>query len=307
MSMPTATYAAPRTTIASRMLCYLELSKPRIAALVLVTVAVAAFVGSGGRPEPLLLLHTLIGVALVAASASALNQFLERKSDALMQRTADRPLPSGRLCGPEVLILATCEAVAGIGYLGVAVNWLTAAIGLSTWFLYVAVYTPMKPRTPANTVVGAVAGALPVLMGWAAVNGPVSLSSGGLTAAVLFFVVYLWQFPHFMAIAWMYREDYSRAGLKMLTVVDPRGRRAGVQAVVAALALLPVSLLPAFDGSAGAWYAAAALVLGCTYLYFSMLFLMRRSQGAARQLLRVSLIHLPALLGLLIVSKALAL
>jgi protoheme IX farnesyltransferase len=305
--MPTATYAAGRASIASRMLCYLELSKLRIAALVLVTVVVAAFVGGWARPEPLLLFHTLLGTALIAASASALNQWLERDRDALMQRTTDRPLPAGRVSAAEVLILGTCEVIAGIIYLGMAVNWLTAAIGLLTWFLYVAVYTPMKARTPANTVVGAVAGALPVLMGWAAVEAPLALANGGLTAAVLFFIVYLWQFPHFMAIAWIHREDYAHAGMRMLTVVDPTGRRAGVQSVVAALALLPVALLPALDRTAGIWYLIGALGLGGAYLFFSVQFLLARSERSAKQLLRISLIYLPALLALLIIFKASAL
>ena len=298
MSMPTATYAARRTALVSRAACYLELAKPRIAALVLVTVAVAAFVGSWTRPDPLLLLHTLAGTALIAASASALNQWIERRSDALMDRTADRPLPAGRIPASEVLCVGAAAALVAVVYLGTMVNWLTAMIGLLTWFLYVVVYTPMKARTPANTVVGAVAGALPVLMGWTAVGAPLALSAGGLKAATLFFIVYLWQFPHFMAIAWIYREQYAAARLQMLPVVDPSGRRAGVQAIVAALALLPVSLLPALDRLAGPVYIAGALVLSGLYLYFSTQFFLQRSEVSARRLLRASLVYLPALLGL---------
>jgi protoheme IX farnesyltransferase len=299
MSMPSATCADRRTALSVRVASYVELSKPRIAALVLVTVAVAAFVGSWARPDPLLLLHTLIGTALVAASASALNQWLERASDSRMPRTADRPLPAGRISPAEVLFAGASACVAGVLYLGVLVNWLTAVIGLLTWFLYVVVYTPMKALTPANTVVGAVAGALPVLIGWTAVGAPLALASGGLQAATLFFIVYLWQFPHFMAIAWIYREQYAAARLQMLTVVDPTGRRAGVQSVVAALALLPVSLLPMAEGLAGSWYPACALVLSGAYLYFSMRFFLERSEPSARRLLRASLVYLPALLGLL--------
>jgi protoheme IX farnesyltransferase len=298
MSMPTVAIAERQPTLASRAASYVELAKPRIAALVLVTVTVAAFVGSWGLPEPALVLHTLLGTALVAASASALNQWIERSSDGLMDRTADRPLPRGRLSGVEVFIAGAAAAVAGVLYLGVTVNWLTAMIGLLTWSLYVVVYTPMKARTPANTVVGAIAGALPVLMGWTAVGAPLALSAGGLKAATLFFIVYLWQFPHFMAIAWIYRDQYASAGLQMLTVVDPTGRRAGVQAVVAGLALLPISLLPVLDQAAGPVYIGGALLLSGVYLHFSARFLAERSETSARRLLRASLVYLPALLGL---------
>jgi protoheme IX farnesyltransferase len=298
MSMPTLTLVEGPCTLTSRVANYVELTKPRIAALVLVTVAVAAFVGSWGPPDPMLLAHTLLGTALVAASASALNQWIERKSDALMDRTADRPLPAGRVRAAEVLLLGSTGVAAGVVYLAVAVNALTAMIGLLTWFLYVGVYTPMKPRSPANTIVGAVAGALPVLMGWTAVGAPLALSAGGLKAATLFFIVYLWQFPHFMAIAWIYRDQYANAGLQMLTVVDPSGHRAGVQAIVAALALVPVSLLPVFDHFAGPEYIAGALLLSGLYLYYSTRFFLERSDRSARRLLRASLVYLPAIMGL---------
>ena len=195
MSMPSAMYAARRSALSMRLATYFELTKPRIAALVLVTVAVAAFVGGGTRPDPWLLLHTIFGTALVAASASALNQWIERHSDRLMQRTADRPLPSGRLSAVEVLVFGGLVAIAGVLYLGLTVNWLTSLVGLLTWFLYVVVYTPMKTITPANTVVGAIAGALPVLIGWTAVDAPLALSAGGIKAATLFFIVYLGNFP----------------------------------------------------------------------------------------------------------------
>jgi protoheme IX farnesyltransferase len=219
-----------------------------------------------------------------------------------MPRTAERPLPAGRISPAEVAVFGGVTATAGVLYLGAMVNWLTALVGLMTWILYVVVYTPMKAATPANTVVGAVAGALPVLIGWTAVGAPLALSSGGLQAATLFFIVYLWQFPHFMAIAWIYRDQYAAARLQMLTVVDPSGRRAGVQSIVAALALLPVSLLPALDGFAGRWYFAGALVLSGVYLYYSTRFFLDRSEPTARRLLRVSLIYLPALLGLLMLA-----
>ncbi|HEX4000775.1 MAG TPA: heme o synthase [Pirellulales bacterium] len=278
---------------------YLELTKPRISALVLVTVAVSAFMAHWGPPDPLLLLNTLVGTALVAASASALNQHLERKSDSVMERTADRPLPSGRLSDAQVLWFGGLTIASGLLYLAIAVNCLTAVLGAATWILYVVVYTPLKSRTPLNTVVGAVAGALPTLMGWTAVGGSLSFSlgGGGVKAATLFLIVYLWQFPHFMAIAWMYRHEYAEAGLKMLTVVDPSGWRAGMQAVASALALVPVSLAPILQ-HAGPVYFCAASVLGLIYLAAAAAFCYRRDERSARSLLRVSLVYLPALLAL---------
>ncbi len=274
---------------------YVELTKPKISVLVLVTVAVSMFVATWGPPSPWLLLHTLIGTALVAASASALNQRLERRSDALMDRTVSRPLPAGRLTEREALVFGAVTIVVGLLYLALAVNWAAAILGAATWVFYVPVYTPLKRVTPLNTVVGAIAGALPTLMGWSAAGGSFSLSAGGMTAATLFVIVYLWQFPHFMAIAWIYRRQYGAAGLKMLTVVDPSGWRAGQQAVVAALALLPVSLVPALL-HAGPVYFAAAIGLGVVYLGCSVRFCLRRDDASARWLLRASLVYLPALL-----------
>jgi heme o synthase len=189
-------------------------------------------------------------------------------------------------------------------YLFALVNVTTALLGALTWFSYVVLYTPLKSRTAANTAVGAVAGALPVLIGWAAVGGSFSLAgpfSGGVRAAALFLIVYLWQFPHFMAIAWIYRTQYASAGLQMLTVVDPTGRRAGAQAILAALALAPVSLLPGLN-SAESIYPIGALVLAAAYLAASALFCWRRDDRSARWLLQISLIYLPALLALLVMT-----
>jgi protoheme IX farnesyltransferase len=274
---------------------YVELTKPKISVLVLVTVAVSMFVAAWGPPSPWLLLHTLVGTALVAASASALNQRLERQSDALMDRTLARPLPAGRLTDRDALLFGMATIVLGLIYLATAVSWLTAVLGAATWILYVAVYTPLKRITPLNTVIGAIAGALPTLMGWSAAGGSFSLSAGGITAATLFVIVYLWQFPHFMAIAWIYRRQYAAAGLQMLTVVDSSGWRAGQQAVVAALALLPVSLVPAMQ-HAGPIYFTSAVILGLVYLGCSASFCIRRDDASARWLLRASLVYLPALL-----------
>ena len=296
MSMPTLTFAD--RSLSLRLADYLELTKPRIAALVLVTVAVASCVAAGAAPHFLLLANTLVGTALVAASASGFNQWLERDSDARMERTENRPLPSGRLSSIEVLTFSTATIVLGLGYLLLTVNWLTAVLGLITWFTYAWIYTPLKSITPANTAIGAVAGALPVLMGWAAVGAELDVQ-----AFALFLIVFLWQFPHFMAIAWIYRHQYAAAGLQMLPVVDPSGRRAGAQAVVSALALLPVSLIPAVLRLAGGVYFTWALLLGVAQLVCAVLFLLNLDETSARRLLRASLVYLPAVMVLLLLSR----
>lgn len=298
MSMTTLSLEERRATgLLARTVDYVELTKPRIAVLVLVTVVVGACVGSWGPPlaEPTLLFHTLLGTALVAGSASALNQWWERGTDARMPRTMDRPLPAGRLGTSQVLAFGLTTVVLGIVWLVVAVNALTAALGALTWIIYVGIYTPLKSRTTFNTVVGAVAGALPVLMGWTAVGAPL-----GLSAVTLFLIVYLWQFPHFMAIAFLYREEYASAGLRMLGSVPGTKRRAGLQALMSALVLLPVSLLPAAMQWAGPIYFAGAICLGVAYLLASARFLWRLDDPSARGLLRCSLVYLPALLLLLL-------
>jgi heme o synthase len=288
--------------IARKLRAYIELTKPKISLMVLVTVAVAMFVGSWGSPSAWLVVNTVLGTALIAASASAINQRLERDTDALMPRTAGRPLPSGRVGNGEAMGFGAITLATGLAYLAVAANPLAAALGALTWIVYVPIYTPLKRRTPFNTVVGAVAGALPTLIGWAAVRGSFSISAagGGIAAATLFLIVYLWQFPHFMAIAWIYRRQYGTAGLQMLTVVDPSGCRAGSQAVMAALALLPVSLIPVVQHHAGPAYFAAATMLGLAYLDGSVAFCLRRDDLSARRLLRASLIYLPILLALFV-------
>ncbi|HEV7223382.1 MAG TPA: heme o synthase [Pirellulales bacterium] len=291
MSMPAVTYADSRLLSWQRASDYLELTKPKIAALELVTVTVAAVVASAGAPDLWSVLHALIGTALIAAGASAGNQLLERETDALMERTADRPLPAGRLSVREAAIFGAAAALAGAIYLAVLVNPLTSALGVLTWVLYVGVYTPLKSRSHVNTMVGAVAGAMPILMGWAAVGQPLDLA-----AATLFLIVFLWQFPHFMAIAWIYRRQYAAAGLQMLPVVDPSGLRAGGQAVLAALALLPVSLLPSMVSFAGPLYFVWALLLGAAQIACAAMFLFRQSDRSARVLLRASLVYLPSLL-----------
>jgi protoheme IX farnesyltransferase len=279
----------------SRWTAYVDLTKPRISTLVLVVVAVAAWSARWGAPDIAPVLHCLLGTALVAASSGAINQWLERKRDGRMRRTKNRPLPSGRLSETEVLVFGAVTLLFGEAYLAIAVNITTALLGLATWAVYVAVYTPLKARTPLNTHIGAVSGAMPVLMGWSAVEGVWDVR-----AAALFSILFLWQFPHFMAIAWIYRQEYARAGMKMLTVVDPSGRRAGRLAVCSAFALVPVSVLPAFYSPGATFYALGAIVLGVLQLAAAVTFFTSRDDLSARRLLHASLIYLPMLLGLLL-------
>ena len=244
MNLPSLALGQDRTRFLPHLAAVLELTKPKIAVLELLTVWVAACVACSGIPGNwVLIVNALIGTALVAASASTLNQWLERSSDTQMLRTADRPLPSGEVSDREALSIGLITMVLGTVYLAVLVHWITAVLGLVTWVLYVCIYTPLKKRTSANTLVGAIAGALPVLMGASAVLSDGSTRGGLLLAAILFGIVFFWQFPHFMAIAWIYREDYRRAGFKMLTVTEPTGRVAGLQAVASSAILLPLSVL----------------------------------------------------------------
>jgi len=294
--MSTSTFAIERhsTGRLARLADYVELTRPRIATLVLVVVGISGYVASSGRPDFLVLTHAIVGTLLVAASASAWNQLLECPRDCLMARTARRPLPSGRLGHGHVAAFGALTLAIGTTYLVLAVNWLPAALGLLTWALYVLVYTPLKSRTPLNTLVGAVPGALPVLMGWSAVRGTLDIFVDAHCLA-MFSVLFFWQLPHFMAIAWMYREQYERAGLRMLTVVDPTGRRAAVQTVVAAAGVLLISLALAVGGHGSLAYLFGALLLGTGQLGCAVFFLIRRNAYSARLLLRATLIYLPSL------------
>lgn len=286
-------------TWVSRILDYVELTKPRIAMLILVTVSVAGYMASWGQPNPWALLHALVGVTLVAASASALNQWLERRLDARMPRTSDRPIPAGRVAVWQALLFAAVTITLGLSYLWWTTNPLTVAFAAATWVLYAWIYTPLKTRTTANTAIGAVSGALPILIGWAACDG-----QWDARAAALFLVLFLWQFPHFMAIAWLYRKQYGEAGFQMLTVADPSGRRAGVQSVLSALALLPVSFVPALvsPDAYGSLYVVAAFLLGAFQLAFAARFCQRLDDRSARQLLRATLLYLPLLMACLLVA-----
>jgi protoheme IX farnesyltransferase len=287
-------------TIAGRVSAYVSLTKPRLVLLVLVTVAVGFLLGVRGnfaRNTLLSLTATLTGTALVAGGAGALNQWLERDRDARMRRTSNRALPSGRLAPSEAAVFGGLLVLVGTTLLLLGANRLAAEVALLTFFLYVFVYTPLKTCTTLNTVIGAVPGALPPVIGWVAATGRL-----GIEAWALFLIVFLWQFPHFLAIAWIYREDYRRAGFRMLTAADPNGAITGRQAVTYALALVPAGLMPATVGLAGPIYFAGALLLGLLYLTEAARFWFGASDRRARRLLRASFLYLPAILILLLLN-----
>lgn len=276
---------------------FIELAKLRVATLVLVTVAAGFVLGARGASHPSTLLLTVFGTALVASGASAWNQYIERFRDRLMKRTANRPLPSGRLSPAEAALFGTIAGVLGVLMLALGVNLLSAGVALITFVLYAFVYTPLKPRTTLNTAIGAVPGALPPVIGWAAATGRL-----GVEAWALFLIVFLWQFPHFLAIAWIYRDDYARAGHKMLPTVDPLGAITGRQAAFYALALVPAALLPTSVGLAGPVYFAGALALGVFYLVSAIRFWLCVDDLSARRLMRASFVYLPLILLLLLLN-----
>lgn len=276
-----------------------RLTRPRIALMVLATVVTAFWVTGGGRDDAVHLVGLLVGTVLVAASSSIANQILERDTDSLMPRTSRRPIVVGRLTVRAGWVLTGATLLAGAVIATLSAGWPAAAAAVATWLLYVVVYTPLKRSTPLNTAVGAVAGALPVAIGWLAADGPARLAAGdaasALTAAALATVLYLWQFPHFMAIAWLYRGQYAAAGLRMLTVDDPSGLRAAGQSLAAALAMVPVSLVLAVPSGSIRLFLAAA-VASIVYGGAAVRFAVRRDDASARLLLLVSLGSLLALL-----------
>ncbi len=281
-----------------RIADFAELTKPRIAVLVLFTVAAGALLAQTDALKISQLLHTLLGTGLVAAGASALNQLLERHSDALMRRTENRPLPAGRLAPAEVFVFGMGLGLAGLVYLALIVREpLPVLLAAFTFVSYVFLYTPLKKKTTLNTLVGAVPGALPPVIGWTAMTG--TLGAEGWS---LFLILFVWQVPHFLAIAWIYREDYARAGLCMLPVYDVQGGMTSRQMLLYCLTLVPVSLLPVFWHQAGAVYAIGALCLAGVFLRAVLGFCWEKSNLQARRVLHASLIYLPALLALLLLS-----
>jgi protoheme IX farnesyltransferase len=295
---PSAAVQIERLGARERVSAYLELTKPRITFLIVLTSAAGFALASRGSVNYAALLSAMLGIALLSSGIATINQYMERDLDALMRRTANRPLPSGKLLPWEALAFGVGLTVCAEIYLAALVNPLTALLGLTVIAGYLFGYTPLKTRTSLSTMVGAFPGAVPPLIGWAAARGTI-----GLEAWVLFAILFLWQFPHFLAIAWMYREDYSRAGILMLPVVEPDGRVTGQQIVVYTLLLLPVSLLPTALGISGKVYLYGAIVLGLLFLYSSVRAAFSKSRQEARRLLLASVIYLPLLFILMVLNR----
>ncbi len=277
---------------------YVVLTKPDVTFLVVITTVAGFYLASPAHLDWVLLMHTLLGTTLVGAGTAAMNQYVERDMDAMMRRTSARPLPTGLLQPRDVLIFGLITILAGGAWLALAVNLLSSLLALATSVLYLGIYTPLKTRTTLATAVGAFPGAIPPLIGWAAARG--SLSAG---AWVLFGILFFWQFPHFMAIAWMYREDYARAGIKMLPTVDPSGDATFSQIVSTSAVLVLVSLLPAVIGMAGIHYFFGALVLGMILLQVSLWANRQRTNVRAKWLMHATVAHIPILLAWMIFDK----
>jgi protoheme IX farnesyltransferase len=289
--------AAP--ALSQRLADYVELTKPRIAVMVLVTVAAGYLMAAGTNAQLVPLIHTLVGTALVAGAASAWNMWIERESDGRMRRTANRPLPAGRLHHMEVVVFGTALAVTGVNYLLHALPSPAAAlVAALTFVTYVAVYTPLKTRTVFNTHVGAIPGALPPVIGWCAATGTI-----GWDAVALFLILLFWQLPHFMAIAWMYRHDYAQAGHRMIPCSDPAGRKTSRAMIVWCVVLVAASLMPLGHGRMDWVYLAGALALGAFFLRSTLRFRADRTERQARRVLRASIIYLPAMMALLLIHS----
>ncbi|HVR39390.1 MAG TPA: heme o synthase [Thermoanaerobaculia bacterium] len=275
---------------------YLELSKSRIVLMVLITTA-AGFLFGARHVDPLLLVNALIGTALVAAGTNALNQYVEREHDAKMKRTRTRPLPDGRISPRAALVFSSGIAIIGTIYLGIAVNWLTALLGAFTLTSYIFVYTPLKRVSTICTIIGAIPGAVPPLMGWTAATG--ALGIGGWIA---FGILFFWQLPHFMAISWIYREDYGRAGFAMLSVRDGDGTSVARQAILYTLALIPLSIAPALLGMTGTAYLIGASAAGAALLVAAIQFFFDRTMRRARMLFMISNLYLLTVMLLLVIA-----
>ena len=275
-----------------------ELVKARLTLLVLLTTAVGFYLGAEGPINFVALLHTVFGTAAAAAGAAALNQWWEHNLDALMQRTRSRPVSAGRMRPRDAVILGSALSIFGVAYLAFVCNALSAALAAITIIIYIFAYTPLKRVSTFNTALGAVPGALPPMIGWAAARG--TLNAGAWT---LFAILFFWQLPHFFAIAWMYRDDYARAGFQMISSDDRTGERSASQSVFFCMLLFVVAGLPAFLGIATVFYLLAELILGAVFVAVAMRFLKTRARSDARRLFITSIIYLPLLLGALVLSK----
>jgi protoheme IX farnesyltransferase len=294
----TATLELEKISGRQRALDYLALAKPRVVVMILAVTMAGFYMGTAGTPDWADLLHLLVGMALCAGGTLALNQYMEREEDALMQRTQSRPLPEGRVQPLPALCFGVGMTVGGLVYLTVLVHALAGLVTAMTACSYLFWYTPLKLRTSLCSVIGAIPGALPPVTGWVAAQG----AFGG-EVWVLFAILYLWQLPHSLAIAWLYREDYARAGFRLLPVVHPDGRSTGRQIVTNCLALLAVGLLPTLVGLTGPGYFVAAFILGVVFLGYGIHMALTRTAEAARRLLYASLVYLPLVYLLMVVDK----
>jgi protoheme IX farnesyltransferase len=276
-----------------------ELVKARLTLLVLLTTAVGFYLGSEPPVNYIALFHVFLGTAAAAGGAAALNQWWERRADALMRRTRTRPIPAGRMRPLQAFILGIALSVFGVGYLAIVCNSLSAALAAITIAIYILAYTPLKRASTANTAVGAIPGAIPPMIGWAAARGTIDAGAWS-----LFAIVFLWQLPHFFAIAWMYREDYSRAGFRMISSDDRSGERSASQSVFFCILLLVIAGLPAFLGIVNSVYLGVELLLGGMFAAVAMRFLRIRNASAARSLFIASIVYLPLLLGALVLTKS---
>jgi heme o synthase len=277
---------------------YLELTKPRITLLILICTAVGYWFGCGSSFRLVILAHALLGTALLASGTSALNQWYEVDSDRKMRRTRMRPIPAGRMKRSHGFLFGVTLSAAGFAELWYGTNRFAAILGVFTLLSYLLLYTPLKRRSPACTIVGAIPGAMPPLIGYAAAGRGIDAG-----ALALFFILFVWQFPHFDAIAWMYREDYARGGIRMLPVIEPDGNSTARRVLVCSILLIPISLLPSFLGMTGPVYAAAAIGAGLGLVYFGARLARERTLTGARALLLASVSYLPLLLGFLVFDR----
>jgi protoheme IX farnesyltransferase len=285
-------------SIPEKFRAFVDLTKPRITFLVVLTTVAGFCLGSEQGIDWMRFLNLVIGVAILSSGIATINQWMERDLDALMLRTKIRPLPTGKLSAGQALIFGLALIILSNAYLAILINPLTAVLGVITAATYLLIYTPLKTRSTLSTFWGAFPGAMPPLVGWVAARNELSVEGW-----ILFAILFLWQFPHFLAIAWMYREDYAKAGIKMLPVVEPEGKVTSQQIVTYTLLLLPVSLLPTLANISGRIYFVGAIVLGLAFLYVSIRTALQRSKWQARQLLLASVLYLPILFGLMVLNR----
>ncbi|MFQ5538293.1 MAG: heme o synthase [Gemmatimonadota bacterium] len=279
------------------MRAFYELTKPGIAGYVMMTAGVSAYLASHGRLSLSLALHTMVGVGLATAGALALNQYLERDADAVMLRTRNRPIPSGRIRPGEALAFGAVLLAVGVLYIGLLVGWLPGGLTLASAAAYMGIYTPLKTRSYLATLAGGIPGAMPTLIGWTAATGDFNLGGG-----TLFAIAYLWQLPHVLGLSWMLREDYERVGFKLIPPHDDAGHVIALHMALATSALLPVSLLPSIIGYTGEWYFTGALLLSTAFLAVSLRGVVRLTEDAARRVFFASLLYHPALLALMVLD-----